>query len=71
MNIDYYPSKVAKIAYISSRLDSDVVEYIYTRKRLGSTLPFLTHLNIIDHLRNIYKDYNRARTYRREYNNLR
>ena len=71
MNIDYYLSKVAKIAYVSSRLDSDAVEYIYTRKRLGSTLLFLTHLDIIDHLRNIYKDYNRARTYRRKYNNLR
>ena len=64
INIDYYLSKVAKIAYISSRLDGDVVEYVYTRKRLGSTLSFLTHLNI-------YEDHDRARTYRREYNNLR
>ena len=71
MNADHYPSEAVKIAYVSSRLDSDAAEYVYTRKRPGSTLPFLTHLDIIDHLRNIYEDHDRARTYRREYNNLR
>ena len=30
MNIDYYLIKVAKIAYVSSRLDGDAAEYIYT-----------------------------------------
>ena len=71
MNSDHYPTEAHKIAYISSRLGGDTADHVYTRKRPGSTLPFLTQTNIIEYLQNIYKDHNRAQTYRREYNVLR
>ena len=42
MNLDHYPIEAYKIAYVSSRLGGDAVDYVYTRKRPSSTLPFLT-----------------------------
>ena len=42
MNLDYYPTEAHKMAYVSSRLGGDATDYVYTRKRPSSTLPFLT-----------------------------
>ena len=69
-NVNHYPTKALRMAYIDSRVDGNMYKHLVARSRIDARKPFATAEEMFEVLQKAYEDSNCAHTIANKFRDL-